>query len=46
MFEYDNLNEGDNVYVLRYEDGSAYEIYSTEEYQYNGERLKNKINGE
>lgn len=38
--EYDNLNEGDNVYVLRYEDSSAYDIYSCKEYQYNGERLR------
>ncbi len=38
--EYEKLSEGDEVYVLRYEDGSAYDVYSTKEYQYNGERLK------
>ena len=40
--EYEKLSEGDEVYVLRYENGSAYDIYSTKECQYNGERLKEK----
>lgn len=38
--EYEKLNEGDKVYVLRYENGSAYDIYSCKEYEYIGERLK------
>ena len=38
--EYEKLSEGDKVYVLRYEDGSVYDIYSCKEYQYNGERLR------
>ena len=38
--EYKNLKEGDFVYVLRYEDGSATRIYSADEYKYTGSKLK------
>ena len=40
--EYRNLDEGDVVYVLRYEDGSATRIYSADEYEYTGSRLREK----
>ncbi len=41
--EYRNLDEGDFVYVLRYEDGSATRIYSADEYEYTGSRLREKL---
>lgn len=40
--EYRNLNEGDFVYVLRYEDGSATRIYPADEYKYTGSMLREK----
>ena len=40
--EYRNLDEGDLVYVLRYENGSATRIYSADEYEYTGSRLRQK----
>lgn len=38
--EYNRYNIGDKMYVLRYSDGSGNNIYSTEEYAYEGNRLK------
>ena len=38
--EYERFQIGDNMYVLRYSDGSGNNIYSMEEYIYKGNRLK------
>ena len=38
--EYDRYDIGDKMYVLRYSDGSGNNIYSTEEYKYVGNKLK------
>ena len=38
--EYNRYNIGDKMYVLRYSDGSGNNIYSTEEYKYVGNKLK------
>ena len=38
--EYNRYNIGEKMYVLRYSDGSSNNIYSTEEYVYQGIKLK------